>query len=509
MKRILSALVLAGVVSTGCGGAETDPESESSGLPNDRSPLGTNLYVESWTSEFPWKDIFKQSRSWYIAATVQDAPLTADGWPATSEPVETVMYEGVQGHYPKGRYVCLYTGQGTVEIYGGAVIVQPTQPGRIEFDALTDQPIYLRLSNQSPENPVRNIRVIMPGFESNYLEQPFHPAFLERLRRYKVLRFMDWQITGHENVHAFEQRPKKNDCNQMGRRGVALEYMIQLANLLHADAWFCMPHWADDAYVTQFAQMVKKDLNAGLKVYLEYSNEVWNNGAYFPQHGYANTQGLTLNLAPEVSDPATKAYLAGRRFYAQRAVEMFKIWTKELGSDRLVRVLAAQTDGPDVGLVVMDHVVDGKKAAEHADVLAIGCYFGIEVTTAQSLNDVWAAFPSLLQQTEAYVKENVTNAKLRGLPVIAYEGGQHLVAGSPGALADLFSEANRHPMMKKFYQDLLSAWKSAGGRLFVHELSGMQNDHHGCWGALEWFDQTHSPKHDALMEFIDANPRWW
>jgi hypothetical protein len=37
---------------------------------------------------------------------------------------------------------------------------------------------------------LRNICFIMPGFESTYASQPFHPLFLQRLQNYKVLRFM-------------------------------------------------------------------------------------------------------------------------------------------------------------------------------------------------------------------------------------------------------------------------------------------------------------------------------
>jgi hypothetical protein len=56
--------------------------------------------------------------------------------------------------------------------------------------------------------------------------------------------------------------------------GVPVEHMILLSNVLGADPWFCMPHAANDDYVTQFARMVLDRLRPDLKIYVEYSNEV-------------------------------------------------------------------------------------------------------------------------------------------------------------------------------------------------------------------------------------------
>ena len=39
-------------------------------------------------------------------------------------------------------------------------------------------PVILRETN--PQNPIRNIRVIMPGFENTWQCDPFHPVFLKR-----------------------------------------------------------------------------------------------------------------------------------------------------------------------------------------------------------------------------------------------------------------------------------------------------------------------------------------
>src|SRR5581483_8613189 len=125
--------------------------------------------------------------------------------------------------------------------------------------------------------------------------------------------------------------------------------------------WFCMPHRADDDFVRRFARLVHERLDPGLKVYVEYSNEVWN--YQFGQTRYAQEQGTALKLGnPE-----------NLRYYSQRSVEIFKIWESVFGrTKRLVRVLAAQAVNPWSS----EQVLKWHDAYQHADALAIAPYFG-------------------------------------------------------------------------------------------------------------------------------------
>ena len=52
------------------------------------------------------------------------------------------------------------------------------------------------------------------------------------------------------------------------RNGVAPEYIVALANELHADAWISIPHMAQDDYVSGVATLVHNTLNPGQHVYL-------------------------------------------------------------------------------------------------------------------------------------------------------------------------------------------------------------------------------------------------
>ncbi len=93
--------------------------------------------------------------------------------------------------------------------------------GRVEFDftpsadlacAATgaadcgDNGISIRIISSNPANPLRNLRVLMPGFERVAGRQVFHPWFLKSLERYSVLRFMDWMATNSETLPPWSQR---------------------------------------------------------------------------------------------------------------------------------------------------------------------------------------------------------------------------------------------------------------------------------------------------------------
>jgi hypothetical protein len=312
---------------------------------------------------------------------------------------------------------------------------------------------------------------------------------------------MDWQNTNNSKQADWSDRPTPEMQTQGNRSGVALEYMIKLANTLNADPWFCMPHLATDDYVREFAQTVQQQLRPGLKVYVEYSNECWN--SIFGQARYCKERGKESKLSDN-------DYQAQLRFYSKRSVEIFKVWQEVFGgADRLVRVLAAQSANPWTS----EQVMDFGDAYKHADVLAIAPYFGYALGDPQRQEQTAKmAVEQVLDTCEQHVKkENETVArqaelaKNRALRLIAYEGGQHLV-GHGGAennkeLEQLFHAANRHARMKQLYLEYLAGWKAAGGTLMVMFSSTGNYSKWGSWGLMEYHGQpvTAAPKYQAVV----------
>jgi len=486
---------------------------------NNPFPMGINLTsVCYWSTENPFLDVFKQSQ--VFQAQRRGAPygeggaldLDGKGWVKSLEPgqwADTIICrEG--GHYWGGEYICLYDGNGRIEFDFDAK-VKNRQDGRITLQVSPSPAgMVLKIVETDPLDPIRNIRLIFSRFEKTFENLVFQPEFLKRWEGFKTIRFMDWMGTNNSPVETWADRPLPDQQTQEGERGVALEYMILLANRLKADPWFCMPHGASHDYVANFAAMVKDRLDPWLKVYVEYSNEVWNSS--FQQSEYARRMGLGLGLS---EDP----FEAGLLYYARRAKEIFQIWEDVFGgSERLVRVLAAQSANPWTS----ERIVGFEDAFKSADALAIAPYFGGELgnpeTVAEvlsmSLDGVLAKCSSDIAENRETVVRHAAVAKGHGLDLIAYEGGQHL-AGTGGAenneaLTELFIAANRDPRMKQLYLEALEGWKEAGGGTFAIFASMSRYGKWGSWGLLEDRDQDpfRAPKYQAVLEFMGrtSNP---
>ncbi|MFN8372814.1 MAG: hypothetical protein U0694_08050 [Anaerolineae bacterium] len=485
--------------------------------------LGINLAgIADWATEHPFVDVFKTARTWISQRDGAEwgqggeLALTPEGWVAALDEgqyAETLMFSAdvTMAEGLDGQYTILYDGEGALAFRGSNVTVVSEEAGRMVVEVRATQgAVFLQIVETNADNPLRNIHFLMPGTEATYETQPFNPVFLERISRFTALRFMDWMGTNNSPISAWADRPLPSDAT-FAWRGVPVETMVLLANTVHADAWFNMPHSATDEYVREFATYVRDHLDADLKAYIEYSNETWN--GQFQQANYVVEQGLSLNLAEG------DAFWSGLRYHSQRAVEMFAIWEEVFGGTaRLVRVLASQAGNAWTG----EQVADFQGAAEHADALTIAPYFSCDDPGNPSTADQIAALTvdALLDRQMANVQEggcayqymvdNLSVAQQYGLELVAYEGGQHL-AGYGGAennqaLTDLFIAANRHPRMTEIYLTYLRAWQALGGGVFMAFTDAAQPSMFGSWGALEYIrqDPADAPKYQALMMFIDA-----
>lgn len=492
----------------------TDSNDPASNPPaNEASPVGINLApARYWSSQVAFVDLFRLSDEFRPNSGILN--LRADGYPASlgaGQIAWTIMATSIGGHYPAGRYVCLYDGTGTVELRLDATEVD-VRPGRTVCDvAPTDKGVMLEIKATDPGDPIHNIRLIMPGFVNSYASQPFHPTFLDLVDDYKILRFMDWMATNNSTVQEWADRTTLSEQTQGGEAGVAAEILIELANTTQADPWFCIPHLASDDYVTQLATLVRDQLAPSLKAHVEYSNEVWN--GTFSQASYAEQMGLFLGL--DASPTAARL-----KYYSQRSVEIFQIWEQVFGdTSRIVRVLAAQSANPWTSTTILNW----QSAYLEADALAIAPYFGgylgrspnAEVTVTWDVDQVLDACDADLGQIATTLAAHRSEAIQKGLSLIAYEGGQHLVGvGSwqtDPTLNALFDQANIHPRMQTLYEDYMEVWKAAGGEFFVLFNDTSTHSQFGRWGLLEWADQdpTTSSKYQGTFNFVYQNPRWW
>jgi hypothetical protein len=507
--------------------------------PEPSSPVGTNLAdVRNHAPGLAFTDVFKES-SPFDDPDLDDPDgrsgtnLVQDphGW-VVSFPGRrywTVMRRELDGggggraHYPAGDYRFTYRGRGTFAFRNDAALVRD-DPDRGEAIVRVAEPttggILLEVTATDSSDPLREMSLIPTTAAGGRDGARFNPWFLDSLRGFSVLRFMDWQGTNGSREERFDARTTPASQTQAAERGVAVEHMIELANELGADPWFCMPHRADDDYVARFARLVHERLAPGLAVWVEYSNEVWNGG--FEQSAYASEQGRARGYA----DP-------GAHFYAARSVEIFAIWEREMGgTERVRRVLASQNANPAVSEAILDFEVPGRGAAyRNADYLAVAPYFDglrsnacdpddeVERLAAAAPEAILAIARRDVERTLALAAEHRRlaearrNAEGRPLRLVAYEGGPHLV-GACGAenvapLTAALVAANRSAEIGAIYGAYLDGWKRLGGELFVHFTSTAPYTKWGSWGFREWYDQPSAPKLDALRAFAARSPRWW
>ena len=320
---------------------------------------------------------------------------------------------------------------------------------------------------------------------------PWNPTLLTDLAPYAhVLRFMDWNRTNDQVAGSWAARAQPNVAP--GDRGVAYEWQIDLCNRAHVDYWINVPTLADDDHVTKLAQLIQQKLDPSLRIYIEYSNEVWNGG--FPQATYADNQGVAANM------PGMNQWYKGWAWYVYRAVQIFQGFEAVFGknSPRLVKVLSGQAgytgDASNPAPVCAWHLQSladktVNPQSETINAYAIAPYFGGTDTTALA---------SDIPDEATLVQNHVACLKGTGIPLISYEGGQDSYA------ATSCTAVATDPAMTNLYVTYLNSMMSAG-------LLGpfMQYTHVGnCWGLkmATGDSNTKAPKYQGVLNWLAAHP---
>lgn len=501
---------------------------------------------------------------------VRSLPAATDSSPRYRT-VTTLMLNGadLDGVRQGGEYVVLYDGEGTLAYSLGARKNDAaSRPGRdvITVDKNNSGGIQLTLAATDPRhtgNYLRNIRVVASGLvcdddplaycpattdtacqrtacrttEAALSDRLFHPVFLRTLVYYKALRFMNPMganviDSALPQPSQWSERATLSKARWNGQAGIPAEVAVALSNQMRADPWVNMPHRATDDYIRQFARLARASLAADRKVYVEYGNEIWNTA--FSAGTWVERQGMAT-WPNTLDSPYTKRI----NWHGKRTAEMCDLWRSEWAGaeNRVVCVLAAQGANPWTASAALDCALWNQAPCQAHGIgaVAIAPYFGHylgyfenSASVAEWFGDADGGLNKLFielqsggqitggpqsgalalanQWTTAYA----SLARRRGLKLLAYEGGQHLVGVGNQlhnqTLTNLLVAANRDARMGAAYLRSLQDWKAAGGDLFVHFTSTGQPGRYGSWGALENMWQPISPKSEALIQFILANP---
>ena len=522
--------------------------------------------VKDWSTQQPFLDLMKTARPWLghkpgqfggmeYEELVTGGHLDKNGWPIRMPKELSSIGTLVLTDMPeaaislKGRYVLRYKGTGVIEVAGRAENVRYGK-GEVSFEyAPGPGSVDIRVQRINTTNPPRAITVTK---EENVKRLQggavFNPAWTARLGAFRALRFMDWLETNNAILTSWDARPEVDDVSYAS--GVPVEIIVRLANELEKDAWVNMPHLADDAFVRAFAETVRDTLDPKLRVYVEFSNEVWN--WQFDQARWAD---VTARARWDEKDKWMQAYGA-------RAAEVARIWTDVFGDQaegRLVNVISSQTGWLGLEIDALSAplaVKEGLEAPVTAfDAYAVTGYFGgiLGVAEREGLLKNWleeslraaeaaAQADGLSGQVETeYIAAHrydvavtlagrelrdgalsgdkadtlidllgrvwpyhAAVARANGLDLIMYEGGSHVVGIGPQVedadLTAFFHHFNYSDEMGALYTTLLEGWTAVGGQLFTAYSDVYAPTKWGSWGAMRHLDDA-NPRMDALVTY--------
>jgi hypothetical protein len=311
---------------------------------------------------------------------------------------------------------------------------------------------------------------------------PWNPQLLKDLAPYHVLRFMDWNGTNDSNnVQAVWNTRKQKTAQQ--DQPVAIEWQIDLCNRTKIDYWLNVPHESNADYWTKLANLVKDQLDPSLRVYVEWSNEVWNAG--FPANGYAANKAGSLGLSGGMPSAS---------YYVYQSVRLYEAFESVFGKDspRVVKVLAGQAawTGPCEAhaMALKDQTINPNNTMP--TVYGIAPYFSGNTTGALS---------SSLPEVNKWTSDSKKCAASMNVPLISYEGGSDSFAAGNGC-----TTLQHNAAMHDIYMSFLTGISGAG-------LTGpfMQYTHTGaCWGLKEKTSDSLdvSPKYKGLLDWLAAHP---
>jgi hypothetical protein len=495
---------------------------------------------------------------------------------ASGNPTEAAS-TGLTDQYPSGDYAVSWDGTGTFaprNASGVATLgtVATTTSGGVQHNTttltftqqLSATPTAANWVGFSATPPITNLHITAPSS----LAAPgnmFMNDYLARLAPFSTLRFMDALNTNGNLVQNWSQRSWPTAGSRTNTpQGMAYEDVIELARETGADIWINVPALATDDYVCRLARLLRygeqgdmsnsacdpkapaatattAPLNAESKVYVEYSNEVWNWGFQQIEDIYCMVWGMPDKTGDgkhcDVTAPtstigktalsdsslpwSTNTYEKATQFtlvLVKRVSDIFRtVFDCSSGAGCQAQipmnVQAAYAAEVDPGFAFLKQAYG---SVSSIDVMAVAPYFNTDSPDAGSVDSIFGDLTSNILSTSPpssegsaianWLKGDLAEAAMYGLPIVAYEGGQGLSGGSAN-----FITAQSDPRMYQAYLTYFSLWDSLVGRthLFNHYNFAGAYGSYGSWGALVNEYDPGTEKWDALLSLTrlpgDAN----
>lgn len=532
-----------------CGGAGGSLAASASASPNlsvnslsaTSNLMGINIDGPvDYSGNRLYADVIKVSRDFsngmnpdYNVAGL--APVDSNGWPLAD--FSFYVWAGIDKM--NGTYTLSFKGQATVGSNAGNIPVTydsttNTSTGTLSYTPSDSNYLVLNFTGTKRTSSsalgsgvtlIKLMRPLTPGATQSYSPSTLFASPLKALiSKFSVIRFMDFLNT-NGNVQAnWSDRPLPTWASTnrtLGGHAIGgtWEDVIQLSNETGKDAWINIPVGATDAYIKNVALMfaygsdgvnpytspqanpVYPPLKANLRLYVEYSNELWNSGGPFTQF-YDNCQAASDELANTAGNSPLNwektwnnvtysrsganngwNWSMCNRHTTKRSVEISNTFRSVFGdgamNTRIRPVLMSQLG--NWGAVLFD---ESKMMLEYYDNMggnfittphppnyyfygAGGSGYYNPATSVSMLDGIFTDPGMTPTGFAPALQDDAKLVTAMGLKRVAYEGGPSLdkTGGARDAIA---AQAVNDPRMTTALVNMHNAWSSNGGDLLVY-----------------------------------------
>jgi hypothetical protein len=331
---------------------------------------------------------------------------------------------------------------------------------------------------------------------------------------FSAIRFMNFTTANdadpaYPDSIPWARRKLRGDASQSPmdaagkNEGAAWEYVIALANATKKDPWINIPVSASADYVRQLATLLKDSLDPALNIYVESSNEVWNN--IFGQQAYNAAQAAARGITEHQN-------------HARRTVELAQAFQGVFGSGSLnqrVRVILCSHQpmlkwwvDPMIQYVQQNFGTP----SNYLYGISSQAYFTIAARAGESVAKILAdARVQIAGQiidtgvNEAGRTQWIDRAKALNLPggYLVYEGGPHPPIGDLTNLANRIRadrDSGMGELLKYNYGD---AFLDLGGTLAMQFTLSSGYNRYGNWGLTDDVNFTdRNYKYRALKSLV-------
>lgn len=396
-----------------------------------------------------------------------------------------------------------------------------------------------RASNAPVNSGFTNFVVNPPGYEGS--TATFTNEFLATLPPFNHIRFMGATGTntnpgyyGDAGHHALEwsNRALMTDAFSTGAQflrsgawGLPWEYVVLLSQQAQKGVWINLPVSAtgrlpynDSTYLAQWAHLMKSGneytgnagLPAGVPIYLEHSNEVWNYG--FGQYVYnklAAVDEVQQGGSPLNNDNSTDQEAWARRRHLTRVYEIGQYFRQVFGagsSNDIRPVYGVWSIFPsDANATLAWFNKTYGFPGNYLYGMAITTYYGSQPFSNTTVDEMYTLYVNDSDKQLAMRTQFAEIAAAYGLQLVAYEGGPGWNVGTTTGVGTAILAQRFAPMRGVARHDFQTNWQPLPNAVEYNcfSLAGLHS-RYGQWGMIEDLKNASTPRYCAVLDLTGS-----